>query len=265
MVYAKSTVQLSETKKVLNVGSTYELTLKGATNGTWSTSNKKVASIKKISNTQYQVIAKKKGTSTVNVKVGTNTYSCKITVESPTINSTSSTLHIGRSMRLKVTGTTQKVTWSSSNKRVASVSNSGKVTANKKGTSTISAKVNGKTLKCKVSVVNHTYKTMAKSTSSSCTAKTTTTKTCSCGYTSTTTTSGTNHTYQTVTTEATCTQDGSEETKCTKCGYVQSKKYTSKFGHKYVLVNYIKPTDTERGMLEYQCTRCKDKYIRYTN
>lgn len=55
-------------------------------------------------------------------------------------------------VKLKVTGTKKKVTWKSSNKKVATVSKKGKVTAKKKGKVTITAKVGGKRLKCKVIV-----------------------------------------------------------------------------------------------------------------
>ncbi|WP_310604814.1 Ig-like domain-containing protein [Anaerosporobacter sp.] len=68
------------------------------------------------------------------------------------INKTSLSLNVGSSSQLKITGTTKKVTWSSSKTSVASVSSKGKVTAKKEGTATISAKVSGKTYKCKVTV-----------------------------------------------------------------------------------------------------------------
>ena len=48
----------------------------------------------------------------------------------------------------------KKIKWSSSNKKIATVSSKGKVTAKKKGTATITAKVSGKSYKCKVTVKN---------------------------------------------------------------------------------------------------------------
>lgn len=53
---------------------------------------------------------------------------------------------------LKITGTKKKVTWKSSNRKVATVSKKGKVTAKKAGKTTITAKVGGKKLKCKIVV-----------------------------------------------------------------------------------------------------------------
>lgn len=64
------------------------------------------------------------------------------------------TLTAGKSFTLKVTGTKKKVTWKSSKKSVATVNSKGKVTAKKAGTAVISAKVSGKTYKCKVTVKN---------------------------------------------------------------------------------------------------------------
>lgn len=58
----------------------------------------------------------------------------------------------GDTYRLYVKGTTAKVKWYSSNAKIATVSN-GKVTAKKKGTAVIYAKVNGKKYACKVTVV----------------------------------------------------------------------------------------------------------------
>ncbi len=58
----------------------------------------------------------------------------------------------GQSSTLKITGTEEKVTWSSNRKSVATVSKKGKVTAKKAGIAVIKAKAGKKTLKCKVAV-----------------------------------------------------------------------------------------------------------------
>ena len=82
------------------------------------------------------------------------------------INKTKKTLEVGKKYTLKITGTSKKVKWTSSNKKVATVNSKGKVTAKKKGTATITAKVGGKKYKCKIKVKkasvlkvgNHTLK-----------------------------------------------------------------------------------------------------------
>lgn len=72
------------------------------------------------------------------------------------INKTKKVLYINDTYTLKVTGTTQKVVWKSSNKKIATVSKTGKVTAKNIGTCTITAIVgageNSEKLKCKITV-----------------------------------------------------------------------------------------------------------------
>lgn len=70
------------------------------------------------------------------------------------LNKAKVTVYVGKTTTLKVSGTSKTVKWSSSNKKIATVSSKGKVTAKKKGTATITAKVSGKTYKCKVTVKN---------------------------------------------------------------------------------------------------------------
>ncbi len=69
-----------------------------------------------------------------------------------TISSKSEYLLVGDTVKLKVKGTSKKVMWASTNKRVATVSKSGLVKAKNEGRATIVAKVSGKKLKCKVTV-----------------------------------------------------------------------------------------------------------------
>ena len=68
------------------------------------------------------------------------------------LNKTSLSLTVGKSATLKVKGTTAKVIWKSSDKTVATVSSKGKVVAKKEGKATVTAKVQKKSLKCKVTV-----------------------------------------------------------------------------------------------------------------
>ena len=79
------------------------------------------------------------------------------------LDKTSLTLTKGKTYTLKttVTGTNKAVSWSSSNSSVASVDKNGKVTAKTKGTATITAKVDGISASCKVTV-NELAKTTIK-------------------------------------------------------------------------------------------------------
>lgn len=68
------------------------------------------------------------------------------------LNITKATLSIGGSINLKLLNNKKKVTWKSSNKKVASVTKKGKVKAKKKGKASIVAKVGKKKYICKVTV-----------------------------------------------------------------------------------------------------------------
>ena len=68
------------------------------------------------------------------------------------LNKTSITMYTGQTSTLKVSGTSKKVTWSTSNKKVATVSSRGVVSAKSSGSATITARVNNKNLKCRVTV-----------------------------------------------------------------------------------------------------------------
>lgn len=70
----------------------------------------------------------------------------------------------GETTSLKVTGTSKKITWSSNNKKVATVNTSGKITAVAYGTTYIKATVNKTTYNCKVIVVNPTKINLSPST-----------------------------------------------------------------------------------------------------
>ena len=68
------------------------------------------------------------------------------------LNKSKITLYTGKTYKLKMSGTKSKVTWKSSDKSVAKVDKNGKVTAKKVGKATITATVNKKKYKCKVTV-----------------------------------------------------------------------------------------------------------------
>ena len=69
------------------------------------------------------------------------------------ISQKTATVIKGDYLYLDIKGTSKKATWTSSNKRVATVSKTGKVTTISKGKATITAKVSGKKYSCKVTVV----------------------------------------------------------------------------------------------------------------
>lgn len=80
------------------------------------------------------------------------------------LNKTKATIYVGKSVKLKVKGTKKKVKWSSSNKKIAKVTQKGKVTGVKNGTAKITAKVGKKKYKCKVTVKKKGKKTTEQTT-----------------------------------------------------------------------------------------------------
>ena len=128
---------------------------------TWSSSNQAIATV----DSEGNVTVKSAGTATITVttKDGGKTATCTVTVGIPvtgvSLNKTSLTLTKGKSAKLTATvapanATNKNVTWSSSDRAVATVDSEGNVTANAAGTATITATTEdgNKTAECKVTV-----------------------------------------------------------------------------------------------------------------
>ncbi|MBQ7278102.1 MAG: Ig domain-containing protein [Clostridia bacterium] len=166
------TVSITNGGVCIMVGDTYSMkaTVSPSNAGnkklTWSSSNTKVATV----NSNGVVTGKKAGTVTIKAVSKDNskaTASCKITVQnSPAVTSVKldkTTVNmLGEKVTLKATcypfNANQKVTWSSSNKKVATVTDKGVVTPKGYGTCTITAKAdNGKTATCKITIQEYNW------------------------------------------------------------------------------------------------------------
>ena len=165
MPVSASAAKLNKKSISLNVGKTYTLKASG-TKGkiTWTSSKKSVATV----SSKGVVKAKKKGTAVITAKYGKKKLTCKVTVKQPVtsikLNKTSATLKKGSSLTLKAavapsSANNKTVTWSSSNKKVATVSSKGVVKAVGNGTATITVKAkdgSGKKASCKITVGTQT-------------------------------------------------------------------------------------------------------------
>ena len=149
-VHAASKISLSDKSKALAVGESCKLTVKGA-KGTvkWSSSNKKVAKV----TAKGQVTAVAVGKATIKATANGKKLSCKVTVTQYRLNQTKLKVKTGKKATLKVLKKAKSVKWSTSNKKIATVSKKGVVKGIKPGKATITAKVGKKNLKCKVTVV----------------------------------------------------------------------------------------------------------------
>ena len=163
-VYAASGygfIFLSAYEKTLKTGDTYCLSVvsSGSKKPTFTSSDSKVASV----NTYGKITAKKAGSATITAKTKNAEASCKVTVTKTkvTLNKTSLILENGESAVLTAASSTgHKVTWKSAKTSIASVSENGKVTAKKPGTTTVTAKVDGTSVNCKVTVKSPTVRLM---------------------------------------------------------------------------------------------------------
>lgn len=155
-----ASVELNKSKVVLEKDATISLKLKGAKSAkiTWKSSDDKVIKI----SDDGKVTAVKKGTATITAIYNNKNYKCRFTVVNQNTQSNKNKIYItksraklevGSALKLKIKGTQKKVTWKSSNTKVADVS-AGKVVAKKAGSAIITATVNGKKYKCTITVVN---------------------------------------------------------------------------------------------------------------
>lgn len=149
MQTVQAAVKINSKKITLTKGQKKTLKLKGTKKkAKWSSSKKSVATV----SSKGVVFGKKKGTTVITAKIGSKKYTCKVTVETPKLNKKSVTLSVGKSSTLKVTGTKQKVKWTSSNTAIAAVTRNGKVVAKSAGTADVIANVGGVKYICKVNV-----------------------------------------------------------------------------------------------------------------
>lgn len=150
-----ATVKISKKKATIIKGRSLTLKISGTSKKVkWSTSDKKVASV----TSKGKVTGKKAGTATIKAVVNGKTYTCKVKVEAPRMSKTELSVKAGKTAALKLTGTTQKITWTSSNKKIATVTSKGLVKGVKKGTCKVYASVGGVKYSCKVTVGTSTVK-----------------------------------------------------------------------------------------------------------
>ena len=126
---------------------------------TWTSSKPKVATV----SPDGKVTPKKKGKTKITARISNGkkvTWKIKVRelkAKKISLNKKKATLHAGETLKLKAKlkpkGSTAKIKWKSSKKKIASVSKNGTVTARKKGKAVITAQLpNGKKAKCKVTV-----------------------------------------------------------------------------------------------------------------
>ncbi|MBR1731699.1 MAG: Ig-like domain-containing protein, partial [Ruminococcus sp.] len=119
----------------------------------WESSKPSVATV----TSTGKVTAKKAGTCVVSTIWNSKVYGVKVIVKASAkkiaLSKKSATLTVGKKLTLMLNNATaSKVKWSTSNKKVATVTKKGVVKAKKKGKATVTAKYKGKKYTCKITV-----------------------------------------------------------------------------------------------------------------
>lgn len=143
---------LSQSSFSIAAGETALLTASGgAGEVSWSSSNENIAVVEGGS-----VTGKAGGTATITATAGEESAVCTVTITGDpwvssaklSLNKTDFTFGSSETVQLKVKGTDSPAVWSSANTAVATVSESGLVKWAGKGTTTVTATVDGQTLEC---------------------------------------------------------------------------------------------------------------------
>lgn len=144
---SRTNLKLDKTSKIVYVLKGYSTTLKATTNSKnkikWTSNNNSIAKV-----TQNGTITGiKPGTAYIKATVDGITVSCKVTVKRPsmTITQPSLTLSKGKSktVAIRTFPTTNKITYSSTNRNIATVTSKGSIKGVKSGTCRIRVTANG--------------------------------------------------------------------------------------------------------------------------
>lgn len=157
-VYAAG-FSISESKATLNIGDSIDLDVTGTDKAPkWTSYNVNIATV----NQDGEVTAVRKGKTTISARIGLTYKKCTVTVVDSSIklNKSAATIYTGgtstNNIQLKATvkGANKAVVWTSDNEKVATVDNTGKVTSVSAGSAVITAKANGMTASCVITVLD---------------------------------------------------------------------------------------------------------------
>lgn len=98
------------------------------------------------------ITTKKAGKVVITAKSSTAIFKLTLTVKNPRLNLTKKSIKKGRAFTLRVVGGSGRITYKSSNSRVAKINSKGRVVGKKKGKATITVTVCGMKFKCRVTV-----------------------------------------------------------------------------------------------------------------
>ncbi len=155
----KTKISISKASTSIERGETIKLTATTSNNSqvTWKSSKKSIADIDE----NGIITGIKPGETTITAYADGSSETCKIKVKAPTISLSQSTITLYRGQKAQLKASVSSgilPTWKSNKKSVAVVDESGSITAEKHGTATITATVDGVTKSCRVVVKIPTIK-----------------------------------------------------------------------------------------------------------
>lgn len=155
----KTTIKLSSSSLSLENGASAQLTATASTGHsiTWKSSKTTIATVDE----NGLVTAIKPGTAIITAKADDTSVTCNITVKSPTVKISKSSVSLFRkqSIQLNVSSSSKSIPiWKSNKKTVAMVDSNGNVTAVKNGTAIITVTVDGVSKTCEVTVKKPTIR-----------------------------------------------------------------------------------------------------------
>lgn len=153
------TLKLNKTKATIYTKAQTTVLLTATANGvktagtqvSWKSSKPKIATV----SGSGVVTGRKKGKATITATVNGKSAACVVTVKAPTLTVAKKSLTVkkGKTVKIKAKATPKgKVTYTSKNKKIATVNKNGKVKGKKKGKTTIRVKCNGVTKNVKIRV-----------------------------------------------------------------------------------------------------------------
>lgn len=148
----KSSISLNKSKLTMYTCETKQLKAKAlpAKSVVWKSSNSKIASV----NSNGIIKPKKAGRITITATANGISASCKVVIKNPSLQLKSSAIaYLDNSIALHATAVPKNsITWKSSNTKIATITQTGKLIPKRTGRTTITASCNGLKKACKITV-----------------------------------------------------------------------------------------------------------------
>lgn len=153
VIVNKTNISINQTAISLQNGYGYKLTATASTGHpiTWKSNRTSIVSVDSNGN----VVAKKPGTATITATTDKTSVACKVTVSTPNVRISHSSVSLYRKqiLSLSVTSTSKSTPkWKSNKKSVVTIDKNGTITAKKHGTAIITVTVDGVSRTCEVTV-----------------------------------------------------------------------------------------------------------------